>query len=243
MKIVWLLPIVFVLCVLGLYLHKFGASLPEQREHWGQLGDFFGGVLNPIFALLAFFAVVYNSGIQKLQLAQAKEEYQAQIQTTRATTAQNLVNQEREDTLAVLKLISANLDELLNQRVLLPSTKQLVLCAYLVQEGARIGASSFGGGIYREFVENAKKSGTELNGFYLRVLQSAEELATFVLLLEKLSAKNSPYVTFYRHRYGVLYRFLQHVGGATNEATRFYDVSDQSAFKARQTAGLNDISA
>ncbi|WP_434603609.1 putative phage abortive infection protein [Pseudomonas sp. Z4-7] len=46
----------------------------EFIQYWGQLGDFFGGVLNPILSFVAILAVLYTIRIQSKELAEAREE-------------------------------------------------------------------------------------------------------------------------------------------------------------------------
>jgi hypothetical protein len=46
----------------------------EFIQYWGQLGDFFGGVLNPILSFVAILAVLYTIRLQSKELAEAREE-------------------------------------------------------------------------------------------------------------------------------------------------------------------------
>lgn len=67
----------FVLCVAG-YFIRFGGFLhypisPNQAD-WGTFGDFVGGVLNPIYAFLAFAGVVYTVLLQKDQINEIKKQ-------------------------------------------------------------------------------------------------------------------------------------------------------------------------
>lgn len=43
-------------------------------QYWGQLGDFFGGVLNPILSFVAILAVLYTIRLQSKELGEAREE-------------------------------------------------------------------------------------------------------------------------------------------------------------------------
>lgn len=46
----------------------------EAAQYWGQLGDFFGGVLNPILSFLALVAVATSLRMQTLELNAARHE-------------------------------------------------------------------------------------------------------------------------------------------------------------------------
>lgn len=60
-NIPWLKPILIIgllviIFTISLYIHKFGFGLWDKPDQWGQLGDFFGGVLNP---LLGFLSLIF----------------------------------------------------------------------------------------------------------------------------------------------------------------------------------------
>lgn len=56
---------VVVFSVIALYLDKFVTrDFSSDPEQWGQMGDFFGGMLNPILAFASFIALLYTIRIQ-----------------------------------------------------------------------------------------------------------------------------------------------------------------------------------
>jgi hypothetical protein len=66
-----------VLCAFA-YFINFGLVMkypvsPNQND-WGTFGDFLGGVLNPIYAFLAFIGVIYTVLLQKRQLTDIKTQ-------------------------------------------------------------------------------------------------------------------------------------------------------------------------
>lgn len=63
------------------YVGEFGISLSGRQDVWGQFGDFFGGVLNPILSFMALIAVLTSLKSQSFELKAAREE---------AVTAQNI---------------------------------------------------------------------------------------------------------------------------------------------------------
>ena len=56
------------------YRSHFSGDLSNDQAIWGQYGDFIGGVLNPVFALLALFALLYTIVLQVRELEQTREE-------------------------------------------------------------------------------------------------------------------------------------------------------------------------
>lgn len=56
---------VVVFSVIALYLDTFGTrDFSSDPAEWGQMGDFFGGMLNPILAFASFVALLYTIRIQ-----------------------------------------------------------------------------------------------------------------------------------------------------------------------------------
>jgi uncharacterized membrane protein len=62
--------------LIAIFLYRSTFSGPIIAEHtaWGVFGDFIGGLLNPIFALFAFFALLITIHIQSKELAFSTEQ-------------------------------------------------------------------------------------------------------------------------------------------------------------------------
>jgi uncharacterized membrane protein len=63
---------IFITSVIGalfliLYLYIFHEGLSDNHGIWGEFGSFFGGIISPLVAILAFIAVVYNFDLTKEQ--------------------------------------------------------------------------------------------------------------------------------------------------------------------------------
>ena len=55
------IPLLVVLAVLGYFWWNFGnVAVSNSVEHWGQTGDFVGGILNPILAFASLLVVCYT---------------------------------------------------------------------------------------------------------------------------------------------------------------------------------------
>lgn len=74
----WLLVIAFVLLLIALYFYfgHFNGDLSDDQGKWGTFGDFMGGTLNPLFALLSLFAIIYTIRIQTEELELTRGEMQ-----------------------------------------------------------------------------------------------------------------------------------------------------------------------
>jgi uncharacterized membrane protein len=56
-----------------LYAYRLG-TLPIDAQGWGQLGDYFGGLLNPVFGFLTILAFVFTLLLQSRELKLSREE-------------------------------------------------------------------------------------------------------------------------------------------------------------------------
>lgn len=62
---------------LGAYVLNFHEGISENNADWGTFGDFMGGTLNPLFALLTLFAIICTIKIQTEELELSREELKA----------------------------------------------------------------------------------------------------------------------------------------------------------------------
>lgn len=99
----YLLPLLFVflaivvVIVIMAYLQIFaGRKFSSESGAWGEVGDFFGGVLNPIFAFASFIALLYTIRIQSRELKLTTEELKrtatAQVEASGSLKRQNFEN-------------------------------------------------------------------------------------------------------------------------------------------------------
>ena len=56
-----------------LYVDNFSIGFATQISDWGAVGDFFGGVLNPTFALLSLILIAYTLMQNKKALEQSEK--------------------------------------------------------------------------------------------------------------------------------------------------------------------------
>lgn len=66
---------VFVYKIISLYFENFSGELSPKNDDWGTFGDYVGGVLNPVFGLLSFSALLVTISIQSKELKEAREQF------------------------------------------------------------------------------------------------------------------------------------------------------------------------
>lgn len=80
-----LVAIAASLFALGTFIDNFGIGYWDSLEKWAQTGDFFGGVLNPIFAFLSLILIAYTLTQNKQALTQSRKA----IEQSEKALAQN----------------------------------------------------------------------------------------------------------------------------------------------------------
>jgi len=62
LRISWIITISIVVCTIGIYIYKFGGQeISKSSEQWGQLGEYFGGIVGPVVALINLIVLSYIS--------------------------------------------------------------------------------------------------------------------------------------------------------------------------------------
>lgn len=64
------------LIAFSFFISKFGFGFASSISNWGAVGDFFGGVLNPIFALLSLILIAHTLMQNKKALEQSEKAIQ-----------------------------------------------------------------------------------------------------------------------------------------------------------------------
>ena len=58
----------------AVYIFHFWGGLADSHSRWGEFGDYLGGILNPIFALLALLALLFTIVLQSRELRNSTRE-------------------------------------------------------------------------------------------------------------------------------------------------------------------------
>lgn len=86
-----------VVVILYLYQRQFSGPLSSENDEWGTFGDFIGGSLNPIFALLSFVALSATLifqwiSMQRTQHEVARTEYMRRFEVEESSLDQLAVD-------------------------------------------------------------------------------------------------------------------------------------------------------
>ncbi|ENU11101.1 putative phage abortive infection protein [Acinetobacter calcoaceticus] len=115
-----ILIFLFILVVLAFYVIvlKSIELPPEEVQRWGTVGDFFGGILNPIFALFAFYWLTYSVRLQVKELKETRNELQkaAKAQEDSARHQEEIARLEAENVKTQNNILNLNIETLAEQK-------------------------------------------------------------------------------------------------------------------------------
>ena len=142
------------------YISIYGYHLSDSQELWAQFGDFFGGLLNPIYALLAFLALLYTISLQSAELRQATTEFRRSADSMQQQLDHYKDAAKKEELYKIIKDIDDDLERIY-EIVVSPEGQQPVLnIGHVVHEGFRLRNSSEKSGSYKRFLAIASSSGS-----------------------------------------------------------------------------------
>jgi len=95
-----------LLAVAGSYILRFGWIPMENREWWGQFGDFLGGTTNPILAFLTFIGVLWTIGLNNEELKRSSELAERQK-----------ISEQKETIHRIIERIYLELKDIINAQV------------------------------------------------------------------------------------------------------------------------------
>ncbi len=211
------------------YVNVFGSTLSNSHERWGQFGDYFGGLLNPIFAMLAFLALLWSIMLQAREFRSASKLLSRQVDSSSEQLSILRDARIREDIIHVVKDIDERIGELLTTNVSKPGTHPQLTITHMVAEGQRLkrhGGSSSG---YSQFLEVARSSGSVVEASIREIIYLMGNMREF---LERYSCfeqgTNSPVILYYADKCYQLLDMLENIGGLESDTRQFFaTVSDR----------------
>lgn len=154
----WIVVLAMIVAI-SLYCFEFGwFSLTDSREAWGQFGDFFGGVLNPVISAAAFYWLATSILLQKAELSETRDALRL---------TQDAQQQQADTALIAAKIQRDNIWlTLVGNKISLLRTRQ----TYLMQLQAERGPASMffdENGVHREIQDALKDLNIDINAVEL----------------------------------------------------------------------------
>ncbi len=197
-------------------IHDFsGYHFLAGHTKWGTVGDFIGGVLNPIIGLLALFGLLYTIHQNQVELSQATKEMKRSSQALTDNNALAEKQSKKDELYRVISVIENGIETTLN--------KDIHLFIYKTNDSYRINST------VKEMLISTKTEQIEQS--MDSVLSSLNELSVY---LEEMSNYLSRYSKvqgdhlfeeYYRHKYTKIAKKLSHLNCLRHNVANWYQTT------------------
>ncbi len=197
--------------VIVVYLDMFGINRANDQAIWGAFGDYFGGILNPIFALFAFLGVLWSLDLQMKQVKQLS------------------IDKQGEEVLLVVKDIDSRIKELMEMAVggvqVSGLQVQQLYIHHMVAEAER-GAGVLGSSdAYTQFIYIARQSGSVVEATVRELRNQIIALHSFLIRYPHSSeGKYAPIIEHYTAKASRIVLMLREVGGLPEAVDAYFKV-------------------
>lgn len=213
------------------YIWVYGFHWSDSQEIWGQFGDFFGGLLNPIYAFLAFLALLYTIAIQATELKLATTEFARQADSMQKQLDHNRLSAEKEDLFKIIKDIDDDLESILQTVVSPEHSEPELRVQHIIHEGFRLRHTPNKSDSYENFIVLAKSSGSIVESVYLRLALAAGSLYRYLNMYRVISNDSSYVADYFRYKHFMVGQLLKDVGNVDKEIYEFFLSANSSTGK------------
>jgi uncharacterized membrane protein len=210
------------------YLMSFGAARSADQGVWGAFGDYFGGILNPLFALAAFLSVLFSIDVQQKEARTAAAQLSEQTEIARKEFETVRAERVGEELLHVIRDIDARLACLLETDVSTPGTYPSVTVALMVAEAERLATVGGKSSSFEQFVRYAQSPGSVVEAPVREIKYLVQKLREFLEQYSKHKGTSyAPVIVYYADKAYRLLHMLEAVGGISPDTRQFFaTVSD-----------------
>lgn len=222
-KLAALLATTLVIAVSSSYVWVFGARWSESQERWGQFGDYFGGTLNPLFAMLAFLALLWSIALQASEFKHATEHLAEQTRLAREDAEATRRDNTSRELLEVIKDIDARIGAILATDITKPGTTPRVTISHMASEAERLSNSDESSPAYASFLEQARTKGSIVEASTRELLHLVEKMRDFIA--DYSSARQgsyAPIIVYYADKVFHLLHLVHDLGGAKGDTFQFF---------------------
>lgn len=208
-----LAAMILVGAVVASYVTTFGTHLVNDRGAWGQFGDYFAGLLNPLFSLVAFLALLYSITLQRAESREAAERFAAQHEIAKRELAAYASERTTSELLVVVRDIDDRLNRILGSSVGEPGAHPQVTVAMMISEADRLRRHGGESPSHAKFVALAQQKGTVVESLVRDMTDLIEQLRQILATFsETRGTSQTPLIVYYANKaYGML-SLLEDVG-------------------------------
>jgi len=223
LKLAALLATAMIALVVVAYVLHFGGNWADSHEKWGQFGDYFGGTLNPLFAMLAFLALLWSIALQASEFNQATEHLAEQTRLAREEAQSTRKDKISLELLEVIKDIDARIAAIMATDISKPGSAPIVTIAHMASEAERLSNTTESSNAYDQFLEQAGIGGSLIESSTRELLHLVEKMREFIT--EYSSARQgsyAPIIVYYADKIFHLLHLVHDLGGAQGDTFQFF---------------------
>jgi hypothetical protein len=223
------LALLLITVVVLAYVGQFGIERSGSQDDWGQFGDYFAGLLNPIFSLLAFGALMYSLVLQHKESFENQKRFDAQYSIAKKEFDDYAKEKLASELLAVVRDIDVRLDDVRNAKVSQPETQHAVTVALMVAEGNHVGHALAQSDSYIEFIADARKNGTFAQALVRDLASLVNEMRDVLAQFSNYrGTAQAPLIVYYANKTYPLITLLEGAGAVDHTSREFFAmVSDK----------------
>lgn len=222
-KLAATLATMLVVAVVGAYIWNFGSNWAGSQDKWGQFGDYVGGTLNPLFAMLAFLALLWSIALQASEFREATQHLSDQTRLAREEAEATRRDKISRELLEVIKDIDARIGAVLATDVSKPGTTPRVTISHMASEAERLANSDESPSAYASFLEQAQTKGSIVEASTRELLHLVEKMREFIA--DYSNAKQgsyAPVIVYYADKVFHLLHLVHDLGGAKGDTFKFF---------------------
>lgn len=223
------LALLLITVVVFAYIDQFGTERSPKQEAWGQFGDYFAGLLNPIFSLLAFGALMHSLVLQHEESQKNQARFDAQHSIAKKEFDDYIKEKFASELLTVIRDIDARLDNVRNAKVSPPEAQQSMTVALMVAEGNRVRNALAQSDSYTKFITVARESGTIVETIVRDLTSLVSDMRDVLAQFSDYrGTSQAPLIVYYANKTYPLITVLEDVGAVDHTTREFFaKVSDR----------------
>lgn len=205
------------------YIAAFGTARSADPAVWGQFGDYFGGVLNPLFALAAFLSALWSISVQQREARAASEQLAVQTELARKELESLASERLGEEFLHVIRDIDQRLASLLQSVISPPGVAQATTISQMVAEAERLATSGGTSASFNQFLHQANTPGSVIEAPVREIKYLVNKLREFLGHYSKHKATGfAPVLVYYADKAYQLLYMLEALGGMPADTRKFF---------------------
>jgi hypothetical protein len=205
------------------YITAFGTTRSSDPAIWAQFGEYFGGMLNPLFALAAFLSALWSIRVQQREARAAAEHLGAQTEIARKELEALSSDRLGEEFLHVIRDIDYRISNLLQTIISPPGATQPVTISLMVAEAERLATTGGTSPSFAQFLQYSNVPGSVVEAPVREIRYLVNRLREFLEHYSKHKATGfAPVLIYYADKAYQLLPMLEAVGGMPADTRQFF---------------------